>query len=325
MPTAWWPPGCCGPGGPAEAAVTGTLLLLLAGTGLAGLGGELFIRGLIGVSAWWRVPTGVVGATLAAFATSAPELSVAINSAIAGQPEIALGEVLGSNVVNIALVLGIALAFASILVGRGAMKREYPAAAAAPVLVGLLALDGTLGPGDGIVLLAAFAAWLARGVAAGRRFRATAPAVPLERTRTSVVLSLGVGLVVLILAGRAIVGGAVGISTALGWDRFVVGAVIVALGTSAPELVTVIIARVRGHDDVAVGTILGSNVFNTLLILGIAAVIHPIPINEFETDVGIVASAVLVALIIPLAGRLERWRSLPLLGSYALVLALLAS
>ena len=299
--------------------------MLLAGSALAALGGQLFIRGLIGFSAWWRLPTSVVAATLAAFATSAPELSVAINSAIAGQPEIALGEVLGSNVVNIALVLGIAVAFAPILVDRGAVAREYPAAAAAPALVGLLAVDGTLGRLDGLILLAVFAAWLSRGVAAGRRFRASAPGAVLERTRTSVVISLGLGLVMLILAGRAIVAGAVGISAALGWDGFVVGAVLVALGTSAPELVTVIIARLRGHDDVAVGTILGSNIFNTLMILGVAAVIRPITVEGFETDVGVVASVVLVLLLLPVRGRVDRWRSLPLLGSYFLVLALLAS
>lgn len=299
--------------------------MLLAGSALAALGGQLFIRGLIGFSAWWRLPTSVVAATLAAFATSAPELSVAINSAVAGQPEIALGEVLGSNVVNIALVLGIAVAFAPILVDRGAVAREYPAAAAAPALVGLLAVDGTLGRLDGLILLAVFAAWLSRGVAAGRRFRASAQGAALERTRTSVVISLGLGLVMLIIAGRAIVAGAVGVSTALGWDGFVVGAVLVALGTSAPELVTVIIARLRGHDDVAVGTILGSNIFNTLMILGVAAVIRPITVEGFETDVGVVASVVLVLLLLPVRGRVDRWRSLPLLGSYFLVLALLAS
>ena len=105
----------------------------------------------------------------------------------------------------------------------------------------------------------------------------------------------------------------------------VVGAVLVALGTSAPELATVLIARLRGHDEVAVGTLLGSNIFNTLLIVGTAAIIHPIRVDSFETDVGVLASAALVLFIIPVAGRLARWRSLPLLGSYAVVLVLLAS
>ncbi len=298
--------------------------LLLLGSILAGVGGEFFVRGLVTLAVWWRVPPGIVGATVGAFATSAPEMSVAVNTAVAGRPEIALGDVLGSNVVNIGLILGIALLFGAVLVDGGTLAREYPAAAAAPLVVGLLALDGTLGRIDGLVLLVVFAAWLSQSVIAARRIRAlTPPALP-ERSRTSVVVNLGLGLALLVAAGRVILTGAVGFSEALGWDGFVVGAVLVALGTSAPELATVLIARVRGHDAVAVGTLLGSNIFNTLLIVGTAAVIHPVTVDSFQTDVGVLASAVLVLLIIPVSGRLTRWRSLPLLGSYALVLALLA-
>ena len=300
-------------------------MLLLLGSVLAGVGGEFFVRGLVTLGVWWRVPPGIVGATVGAFATSAPEMSVAVNSAVAGRPEIALGDVLGSNVVNIGLILGIALLFAAILVDGGTLTREYPAAAAAPVVVGLLAFDGTLGRVDGLVLLVVFAAWLTQSVIAARRIRALTPPTLPERSRTSVVVNLGLGLALLVAAGRVILTGAVGFSEALGWDGFVVGAVLVALGTSAPELATVLIARVRGHDAVAVGTLLGSNIFNTLLIVGTAAVIHPIAVDSFQTDVGVVASAVLVLLIIPFAGRLTRWRSLPLLCSYAFVLALLAT
>jgi cation:H+ antiporter len=306
--------------------VTGSALLLLLGIVLAGFGGELFVRGLVSLAAWWRVPPGIIGATVAAFATSAPELSVAVNSALEGEPEIALGDVLGSNVVNIGLVLGIALVFASIRVGRGTVVRDYAAAVAAPAVVGLLALDGQLGPIDGVVLLVIFIAWLVQSGVAARRVRDATPAVLLERSRGSVIVSLVVGLVFLIVAGRVIVTGAVGISEFLGWDSFVVGAVLVALGTSAPELATMIAARLRGHDEVAVGTILGSNIFNTLLIIGTAAVIHPISVNGFEADVGILASILLVLLIIPArGGLLARWRSIPLLGTSAVVVLLLAS
>lgn len=305
--------------------MTQPALLLLLGSILAGVGGEFFVRGLASLAVWWRVPPGIVGATVAAFATSAPEMSVAVNSAAAGRPEIALGDVLGSNVVNIGLILGIALMFSAILVDGGSVVREYPAAAAAPLVLGLLALDGTVGPIDGLVLLVIFAAWLAQSVIAGRRIRAATPHSLLEHSRTSVVVNLVVGLALLVVAGRLILAGAIGVSEALGWDAFVVGAILVALGTSAPELATVLIARLRGHDEVAVGTLLGSNIFNTLLIVGIAALIHPIRVDSFQTDVGVLASAALVLLIIPVAGLLARWRSLPLLGSYALVLVLLAS
>jgi len=270
--------------------VTEPAALLLLGSILAGVGGEFFVRGLVTLAVWWRVPPGIVGATVGAFATSAPEMSVAVNTAVAGRPEIALGDVLGSNVVNIGLILGIALLFGAVLVDGGTLAREYPAAAAAPLVVGLLALDGTLGRIDGLVLLVVFAAWLSQSVIAARRIRAlTPPALP-ERSRTSVVVNLGLGLALLVAAGRVILTGAVGFSEALGWDGFVVGAVLVALGTSAPELATVLIARVRGHDAVAVGTLLGSNIFNTLLIVGTAAVIHPVTVDSFQTDVGVLAA-----------------------------------
>jgi len=304
--------------------VTEPVLLLVLGSVLAGVGGELFVRGLVTLAVWWRVPAGIIGATIGAFATSAPELSVAVNSAVAGRPEIALGGVLGSNVVNIGLILGIALLFAVIVVDGGTLAREYPAAAAAPLVVGLLALDGELGRIDGLVLLVVFVAWLSQSVIAARRIRAATPPVLAERSRTVVVVNLGLGLALLVVSGRLILTGAVGFSEALGWDGFVVGAVLVALGTSAPELATVLIARVRGHDEVAVGTLLGSNIFNTLLIVGTAAAIHPITADSFQTDVGVLASALLVLLIIPVAGRLTRRRSLPLLGAYVVVLALLA-
>lgn len=304
--------------------MTVSALLLVAGIALAAVGGEYFIRGLIGLAALWRVPPGVIAATVAAFATSAPELSVAVNSAAAGRPEIALGDVLGSNVVNIGLILGIALLFAPIPVGSGTVVRDYPAALAAPLVVGLMSLDGSLGTVDGLILIVVFAAWLTRTTLAARRARTDGPPIPPDRSRGSVWFSLLLGLMLLVAAGRAIVPGAVGISSALGWDGFVVGAVLVALGTSAPELTTVVIARLRGLDDVAVGTILGSNIFNTLLIVGTAAVIHPITVDSFETDVGILASAALVLLIIPLGGRLGRWRSFPLLCTYAATLGLLA-
>lgn len=305
--------------------MTQPVVLLVLGSILAGAGGEFFVRGLVNLSVWWRVAPGIIAATVAAFATSAPEMSVAVNSAAAGRPEIALGDVLGSNVVNIGLILGIGLVFAAITVDGGTLVREYPSAAAAPLVLGLLALDGRLGLIDGLVLLVIFAVWMSQSVIAARRIRSATPHAVLERSRTSVIVNLAVGLVLLVAAGRVILAGAVGFSEALGWDGFVVGAVLVALGTSAPELATVVIARLRRHDEVAVGTLLGSNIFNTLLIVGTAAIIHPITVDSFETDVGVVASAALVLLIIPVAGQLERWRSLPLLGSYAVVLALLAT
>ena len=269
---------------------------------------------------------GIACATVAAFATSSPELSVAVSSAIRGRPEIALGDALGSNVVNVGLILGLALAFAAIDVQRGVLVRDIPMALAAPAVLGLLAIDGTLSTVDATVLLVLFAGWLTQTTLAARTARDAVVSVLQERTHRSIVLSVLGGLVLLVAAGQFIVSAASGISQALGWDGFVVGAVFVALGTSTPELATMLIARVRGHDEVGVGTLLGSNIFNTLLIVGVAALISPIRVVLSEIEVGIVVSMLVVALAIPgRSARLRRWRSVPLVATYLATVAFLSS
>lgn len=294
-----------------------TTVLLLAGIGCAVLGGDIFVRGVVSLAAWWRIPAGIIGATIAAFATSSPELSVAVNSALQGRPEIALGDALGSNVVNLGVVLGLALAFGAIAVDRGTLVRDIPMALAAPAVLGLLGLDGTLSRIDASVLIVIFLGWLAQTAFAARTARDEVVAVLQERTHRSIVLSVVGGLGLLILSGRLIVDGAAGISEALGWDGFVVGVVFVALGTSTPEIATMLAARMRGHDEVGVGTVLGSNIFNTLLIVGVAALISPITIGRSEIEVGIAVSMLVVLLAIPgRSGLLGRWRSLPLVATY---------
>ena len=303
-----------------------TVLLMVAGVGFAALGGELFVRGVVNIAAWSRVPKGIIGATVAAFATSGPELSVGINAAVAGEPEIALGDALGSNVVNIAVVLGVALLFAELRVSRGTRIRELPMAITAPVALGLLALDGTLSRTDALLLLAIFAGWIVQTTLAARRARDATAAVLLEQSKTAIVASFVGGLVALIVAGRLIVASASDIGAALGWDGFIVGAVIVAIGTSTPEVATMLAARLRRHDEVGVGTVLGSNIFNTLLIVGVASLISPIDTDAAAVRIGIIASTMVVVLAIPgRGGRLARWRSIPLIGSYLAVLALLSA
>jgi cation:H+ antiporter len=125
-------------------------LLMLAGIGCAVAGGDLFVRGVVSLAAWWRVPAGIIGATVAAFATSSPELSVAVNAALESRPQVALGDALGSNVVNVGVVLGLALAFSAITVDRGALVRDVPMALAAPAVLGLLALDGSVSRVDAV-------------------------------------------------------------------------------------------------------------------------------------------------------------------------------
>lgn len=284
---------------------------------LAAAGGEAFLKGVLGMAGWLRVPKLLVATTLAAFATSSPELTVSSMAALAGKPEIGLGDALGSNVVNIALILGLALLFGPIHVARGELGRDFVLALIVPLLTLLMALDGTLSHLEGALLLALFAGWMGLAIRAGRRNRSDAPAEDTTRHGLAILYGIG-GLAALILAGRLFVTGASGIATAFGVHPYVIGALVVAVGTSLPELVTVLLSRLRGHDEVGVGTLLGSNLFNGLAIVGVAASIHPIAAPAVELAPAIGFGVLAVLLMIPgRAGRIGRLRGVWLLAIYA--------
>ncbi|HEX6124593.1 MAG TPA: hypothetical protein VFZ23_04405, partial [Pyrinomonadaceae bacterium] len=211
-------------------------LILILGLAAAGVGGELFVRGTVGLAQWARIPAGIIGATIAAFATSSPEFAVSVGASLEGKPQIALGDALGSNVVNIALVLGIALLFSKLKATRDSIRRDFPVAALAPILTGILLFDGELSRIDGSIMLAVFLAWLVAVIFEVRRTRSAVEKVLGETNRLHVVLSVIGGLGLLILAGRLIVTGAKSIALSYGFEEFVVGATVVAVGTSIPEL-----------------------------------------------------------------------------------------
>jgi cation:H+ antiporter len=297
---------------------TSDLLALIAAIPLAALGGELFLKGVLGLSAWLRLPKLLVATTLAAFATSSPELTVSSLAALAGKPEIGLGDALGSNVVNIGLILGLALLFGALPVRFIEIRRDIMLALAVPVLTLVLALDGTLSRADGVLLLGLFALWLmltARQAIAHRRDTRSDPTSPGQPVRAWLFVLLG--LASLIVSGRLFVSGAMGIASALGIHAYVIGATVVAIGTSLPELVTTLLARLRGHDEVGLGTLLGSNLFNGLAIVGVAATLHPIrtPLNEIAVALGFGVLSVL--LILPRKDSISRWRGIVLLAVYA--------
>lgn len=293
--------------------------LLLAGALCSAVGGELFVRGAVGLAGWARVAPGIVAATVLAFATSSPELSVAIHSALAGTPEVALGDALGSNVVNVALILALALAVASIHSPRDRMRRDFPVALLVPVATGGLCLDGTLSRLDGVVMLAVFAGWLAATAREARRARSVAGKLLGAKNRWAIVLSCLCGLALLVTAGRLIVVGALALAAGFGIDAFIVGATLVAVGTSVPELATAVVAQLRGHEEISLGAVLGSNIFNGLFIIGVAATIHPIAVAW--RDVALALGFGVVALLAAYperSGLISRWRAALLLGLYAL-------
>jgi cation:H+ antiporter len=290
---------------------------LVAGLVLAGSGGELFVRGLVGIARWTRIAPGIVGLTLAAFATSSPELSVSVTAAIEGRPQIGLGDAIGSNVVNIALVFAIALSLADVAVPRGSARRDFPVALLVPVLTALLIVDGELSRLDGVLMLVLFLTWLVFTLVEAWRQRSAVAEILAERRHLLIVLSALAGLAMLIAAGQLIVFGGVSVGRALGLDLFIVGAAIVAVGTSIPELATAVIARLRGHAEVGLGTVLGSNIFNGFFIVALVAIIHPVAIRWREIVVGLGFGALVVLAAYPAAGVIQRRRSVLLLALYA--------
>jgi len=300
-------------------------LSLLLGVTCAGIGGEFFVRGLVGLAQWARVSAGIIATTVAAFATSSPELSVAIGSALSGKPEISLGDALGSNVVNIALILALALCISAIKSPRASIRRDFPVALLVPIAVGALGFDGRLSRADGVALLAFFFAWLSVVVHAARRERSVAPAVLGETRHGRAIAQSAVGLAFLVGSGHFIVQGARGIAVAFGVPEFVIGATVVAVGTSVPELATTLISKLRGHDEIGLGTVLGSNVFNGLFIIGTAAAICPIRVAPREVGWTLGFGVITTVMTFPQRDSLiPRWRGLALLALYlAFIVAVL--
>ncbi len=297
---------------------------LALGIACAGVGGELFIRGTLGVARWARVSPAIIGTTLAAFATSSPELAVSISAALAKTPQISLGDALGSNVANFALVLGLALLLSGTRSPRHTIRRDFPAALLVPLVLGLLLLDGSLSRLDGAMMLGLFAVWLVAVTLEARRQRRETAAQNQPTDGAAALFRCTLALVLLAAAGNLVVAGATGLATAFGISKFLAGATIVAVGTSVPELATTLVAKLRGHDDIALGTLLGSNIFNSLFVVGVAAVIYPIVVPLREVAVALVFGFVAVAVTYPTReGQIQRWRGATLLVVYCLYVTLI--
>lgn len=294
-------------------------LALGLGVLCAWLGGELFVRGVVSLGHWARLPSRIIGVTLAAFATSSPELSVSVNSAMAGVPHLALGDALGSNVVNIGLILALALLISGIQTSFTSIRRDFFIALLTPLLIGVLAWDGQLSWLDSLILLGSFLIWLGVVIWEAQQHRnATETDVSAQEQSWQSVLLTIIGLAFLIVAGRLIVSSAKSIALAAGIDEFVIGATIVAVATSTPELATTVISKLRGHDELGLGNILGSNIFNGLLIVAVATSIAPISIVYSELVVGLIFGIITTVAVFPSpSGFIGRKRSVLLLLIYA--------
>ena len=313
-------------------------LLVLAGLTLLVVGAEALVRGASGIALLARVTPAVVGLTVVAAGTSTPELVVSVQAAIEGNPGLAMGNVVGSNIFNIAAILGLAAMVRPLRIQGNTVRLEWPVMMLAALQLHLLARDGLVDRFEGGFLLAGMVAFTGYVVWVGRQ--GTTPVERQEfeqlatasfgRTGTAAMglniaaVAVGVGL----LAGgsTALVHGAVGIAATLGVSDTVIGLTIVAAGTSTPELVTSLVAARRGQDDMAVGNIVGSNIFNVLGIAGATALIHPlaVPTEIISRDIWwmLGASAILFPLM-KTGMRVTRMEGAVLLAGFSTYLALL--
>jgi cation:H+ antiporter len=274
--------------------------------GVIGLyaGGELLVRNASRLAAALGVAPLVIGLTVVAFGTSAPELAATLVAAFRGAPSLAVGNVLGSNIANIGLILGLMALVYPLTTGASFVRREVPYLVGVTVLAAVLFVDGRLGWVEGSVLLLALVAFLALA------FRTPAAAavsdVPIEvgdRTRSGALGALAlalVGIAVLVGAAHVLVTGAVSLAEALGVSERVIGLTMVAVGTSLPELASSLVAAMRREAALILGNIIGSNVFNLAFVLGLAAVVHPIEVDAVALRVDLLSMAVFTLVMVPI-------------------------
>jgi cation:H+ antiporter len=302
-----------------------TAVLFVLGLALLIGGAELLIRGSSRIARAAGITPLVVGLTVVAFGTSTPELGVTTAAALRGDPDLALGNVVGSNVLNVLLILGASALVAPLVVQRRLVRLEVPFMIGVSALVVLLSLDSAVSRWEGLFLLAGgltYTAVLVLRARAAHRPRLGQPTPPPAGFSLPVNLAfVAAGLVLLVLGSRWIVAGAEAMASALGVPQLVKGLTVVAAGTSLPELATSVVAAARGERDIAVGNIIGSNIFNLMIVLGSAAALAPsgveVPLSALTFDLPVMLAVAVVCLPIFITGlRIDRLEGFIFLGFY---------
>lgn len=302
---------------------------LLVVFGLAGLfvGGEWLVRAASRLAASFGVAPLVIGLTVVSFGTSAPELAVSLQAALAGSSDIAVGNVVGSNIANIGLILGAAGLIVALPVHISLVRREIPVMIGVSIITFLMALDGEVGRPEGLLLFACLLIFTGYLMIESRREQIS----PEETAKIAQIEGVGgkinrwleagrfaVGLALLVAGANLTVTGASAIARELGVSELVIGVTLVAVGTSLPELITSIIAAVKREPDIAVGNIVGSNIFNLLSILGLTAIVRPVPVAAPVLQVEMPVMIGFAVLLFPfvLDRVLQRTQAAAFLGLY---------
>jgi cation:H+ antiporter len=292
-----------------------TALLFVLGLAALFAGGNWLVRGAVAIALAFRIPSFVVGATVVGFGTSTPELLVSVQAALGGAPGVAIGNVVGSNTANILLILGLTALFGAIAAPWRNLRGDLVWMLAAALAVLPVMWDGHVGRVDGALLVAGIFAYLVQSL---RRGGTDELPLPVQDPPWRAALFVIVGLVLLMVGARLLVDSATIIARAIGVSEAVIGLTIVAIGTSLPELAASIAAALKGQRDMALGNIVGSNIFNILAILGITALITPIPVEPRFLAIDV---PVMIAVTLTLIG-LTVWRgAIARSGGAALLLA----
>ncbi|WP_129677189.1 calcium/sodium antiporter [Candidatus Chloroploca sp. Khr17] len=311
-----------------------SLGLIVLGLVCLVIGGELLVRGASALAAVAGISPLVIGLTVVSFGTSSPELAVSLQAGLSGNADIALGNVVGSNIFNVLFILGLCALIAPLIVSLQVVRREVPLMIGVSFLLGLLAMDGRITRIEGLGLFIGILSYVTWSVISSRQETAQheAAAEKLGVAQTprpkadaqQILINVGLvvgGLVVLVLGAGWLVDGAVELAQALGVSDVIIGLTIVAVGTSLPEVVTSVIATIRNERDLAVGNVVGSNIFNILGILGIAALVTPngigIPQSAIVFDIPVmIAVAVACLPIFFTRMMIARWEGFLFMGYY---------
>ncbi|MCW1921798.1 calcium/sodium antiporter [Luteolibacter arcticus] len=301
------------------------ILLILASCGFLFLGAELLVRGGSSLALKLGLTPLVIGLTVVAYGTSTPELLVSLKSAFAGRSDIAIGNVVGSNIFNIAVILGISAMVYPIKTNLQVLKWDAPVVLLATLLTPLTFLDGVVSATEGAVLLTlavAYTIWAVRMAKRdeklGHEAHVDVPEIRLKRSPLGDLVKIAGGMAVLMLASRLLVDNAVFVAKTFGLSDTVIGLTIIAAGTSMPELATSLVAACRGQSDIALGNVLGSSLFNLFFVLGGAAVISPIStsgLQAFDVYALIGVTTLMVPFLIT-GQRVNRFEGGILFASY---------
>ncbi|WP_456269167.1 calcium/sodium antiporter [Kushneria sp. AK178] len=308
-----------------------TLVYLVAGLVLLMGGAEVLVRGASKLAALFGIPSLVIGLTVVAFGTSAPETAVSVQSAFSGSGDLALGNVVGSNIANVLLILGLTAMVAPLIVSRQLIRLDVPILIVAGLLVWALGANGVLSRLDGALLFTCIVTYTLYMVISSLREsrKESASENPDAEPAPSrapmawllYLVMIVAGLVLLVAGSHFLVEGATALARALGLSDLVIGLTVVAVGTSLPELATSIMAAARGERDIAVGNVVGSGLFNLLCVLGLASLVAPngipVPANALVFDFPVMIAVSLACLPIFFTGyRIERWEGLLFFAYY---------